>query len=237
LNVWTNAVASASATFTNLWASLKVGWTKITGFIELHWETTLKGMRDAWQSSTRFFAGLMVKTQGLVGAATEEEVQDMLSALDDIDAAERARFDKEQKEAPGKVKAEQDAEIAKINAERNAALKQIESLRKQQMAANEAGRTAAEDALEQQLADAQARLAAANQRAADAAAGAERPDRKMGDRKFAGIVASENLGASVQGSFSAAAVRGLGTGTNETNTLLRDIAGSVRVLKSWNGIT
>jgi hypothetical protein len=214
-SMWYGALAAAEIVF----HALEVAWIETTAFLSKTWTNFATGFQMIWEEASSWVAKRMLEIQGLfddgldVEAAKKAVDQQLESRLVELENAAQQSVtarDKEREAQRRDAAAMHEATLAGIGQDFENAQ---EALRKD-TAAGLAESQAALDAAKQKLAAA-IEEARKKREAADAEKGPGRPQRDLladFEDRLSGLGAAISKGISVTGTFSSAAVSGLGTG-------------------------
>jgi hypothetical protein len=214
-SMWYGALAAAEIVF----HALEVAWIETTAFLSKTWTNFATGFQMIWEEASSWVAKRMLEIQGLfddgldVEAAKKAVDQQLESRLVELENAAQQSVtarDKEREQQRRDAAAMHEATLAAIGQDFENAQ---EALRKD-TEAGLAESQAALDAAKQKLAAA-IEEARKKREAADAEKGPGRPQRDLladFEDRLSGLGAAIGKGISVTGTFSAAAVSGLGTG-------------------------
>ncbi len=214
-SMWYGALAAAEIVF----HALEVAWIETTAFLSKTWTNFATGFQMIWEEASSWVAKRMLEIQGLfddgldVDAAKKAVDQQLESRLVELENAAQQSVtarDKEREAQRRDAAALHEATLAGIGQDFENAQ---EALRKD-TAAGLAESQAALDAAKQKLAAA-IEEARKKREAADAEKGPGRPQRDLladFEDRLSGLGAAIGKGISVTGTFSSAAVSGLGTG-------------------------
>ncbi|MCK6458073.1 MAG: phage tail tape measure protein, partial [Phycisphaerae bacterium] len=216
--MWFGALAAAETVF----HAFEVAWIETTAFLSKTWTSFTSGFQKAWNTAINWTTKRLLELWGLfdetldVEAAkkmADQDLADLNTAIDrqrEAALAEREAQRKQQRERAGE---EHDATLAEIGRQLDEAEKRLEGETDAKIA--ETRRALAE--ARRQLDEA---IAQAKKRREEAEKGGGPPRRRIGDPlegledRLAGIGDALAQKISVTGTFSAAAVHGLGTGSD-----------------------
>ena len=214
-SMWYGALAAAEIVF----HALEVAWIETTAFLSKTWTNFATGFQMIWEEASSWVAKRMLEIQGLFDdgldvdvakKAVDQQLESRLVELENAAQQSVTARDKEREAQRRDAAAMHEATLAGIGQDFENAQ---EALRKD-TAAGLAESQAALDAAKQKLAAA-IEEARKKREAADAEKGPGRPQRDLMadfEDRLSGLGAAIGKGISVTGTFSAAAVSGLGTG-------------------------
>lgn len=213
--MWFGAVAAAQIGF----HALEVAWIETTAFLSKTWNKFSTGFQKIWESATSFVAKRMLEIQGLfdssldVDAAKKAVDQQLESRLSELDQA--AQRDLAAREAKRQREREQSAELneatlAEIGRQFEEAQQSLKSGTNEQVAETQRQLDEARRKLDEAIAEAKRKReeaelepGAPSRTPADLMAELDDQISSLGD------LLARGKGASVQGTFNAAAAQGL----------------------------
>jgi len=214
--MWFGALATAETVF----HALEVAWIETTAFLSKTWTSFTSGFQKAWNTAINWTTKRLLELWGLFDETLDAEAakrmadQDLADLNAEIDrqrdaaVAQREAQRKQQRERAGE---EHDATLAEIGKQLDEAEKRLGEETDAKLEETRRALAEARKQLDEAL-----KKARAEREAADKQGGP--PRRKIGDPlegledRLAGIGDALAQKISVTGTFSAAAVRGLGTG-------------------------
>lgn len=230
-SAWTSAVFAIAGVFTNISATLQAAWQETTDFISDAWSLMWGGMKKVFFETIGFIKSAWVRLKGLFDSDIDVEAEvskisaETAGKTEGVDAGrDAAIFAREQ---------ERQKKLAAIEAARVGALDELQR-------AQEAKNLARQEAAAKSLAETEAELLQAQAEFKDSVAEAAAKRKEAESKITAGKLgrgATDGLEqatakTSVAGTFSAAAVRGLGgnalgdirTATQQAAKFLKKIA-------------
>jgi septal ring factor EnvC (AmiA/AmiB activator) len=217
LAIWDGAVYGIARFFTNAWGLIQSTWSETVSAMSRIWTTFTTGVVSAWRTAqnwvSKAFLGLMQK----LGVTDEQMVRDASQILDDDLAREQADRQRATEERLRGIEEERAARAKQLEEQRSGALA---VLNEEQAAREQARQKRLGDEInagEAALSEAQRQFAAARDEAAQKAAEARARDLgKKGQGRP--DTTGESAAVMVSGTFSAAALRGFGSGTAADRT-------------------
>lgn len=211
--MWYGALAAAEIVF----HALEVAWIETTSFLSKTWTRFTSGFQRVWESASSWVAKRMLEIQGLfdsgldVEAAKQAVDQQLESRLAEIDeGAQRDLADRERRRAGEREQAAaiHEATLAEIGRSFEDAQEALKANTEAGVAESQAALDEAKRRLEAALAEARAKREAAE------AEGTGIPGDLLSrfDAQIEGLGEVLSKGISVQGTFNAAGVAGLGGG-------------------------
>lgn len=225
---WVETVALVEDTFNNVSASLQVAWVETTSFLATVWSEMVHGMRDAFDAYLGFVVKSLITIGELSGQVNSSLAKELRKITDTTvsDSIQKRYADNAPAEAERRKIIEDDraARVAEINRQRDARTAAIRA-------------DAETNSAEKRRADAQARLDALTQRAAEqaAAANAESVAGKTteaavkGGQVFAGTA---EVASSVQFGAAGAALSGGGGVFSKIEEATQETAANTKEMNS-----
>jgi len=212
--MWFGALAAAQT----VWHALEVAWIETTSFLSKTWTRFVTGFKKIWETATSFVAKRMLEIQGLFDSSLDVEAakrgvdEQLESRLNELDAEAQRRLD--ERERRRQREREESAELNEAT---------LAEIGRQFEEAQEALQSATDENLKEtqrELDEARARLdealeKARRQREEQDSEETEGPRRTPQDLleefqdRIAGIGQAIQRGASVRGTFNAAAAQSL----------------------------
>lgn len=221
VDVFRGVSYSIAGIMIDTWAGLQAGFVNAIGYLRDGWTGFIGFLQTSWNNFGGFFAKVWARIKAMFSKDAAANLDGEIARIN----ADAAGKNSAVNDATGKTVAERmkgrDAQLAGIEANRAGAQAALGS---QQTAEQEARRQAAQDGLASGQADLQAameELSNLTGKAAEARAGAVKLDAKR-KPEAPGIelgVARAVSNVDVKGSFSAAALRGIGAGDSVTDAV------------------
>jgi len=223
IGVFQKAVYNIAGFLVNAWAGLQVAWVETTTFLANTWTKFISVLKTTWNRFKGFFQKVWARIKSVfTGSDAEEEIRKINEEI----AARDRQIEEAKEKAITEREQHRQRRRAEIEQQRKGSQEVLEDMQRREQQEREAKHQAALKSSEDKLAEARqeweaALKEAAEKRAAAEAAGEdEGPDRL---KKFqqrldeiggagGGLAQAEKRTVDVQGTFNAAAIRGLGAG-------------------------
>ncbi len=221
---WTETVYDTAGHLTNAWAMMESGWTQTVDFLADAWNLFTTGILKTWNTAVGFIRKAWVQLKSLFDDSIDVDAE--FRQINDEVAGKNQQVQESQDSSLWAREQSRRKRLQEIEAGRAGALDELGQMRDQEHSSRqqqyEADMQASEAALQQARDEWQAAVTAAARNRKQMEEDPSAPGRGRLPDQFAGL--DQLLGevsqktASIQGTFSAAGVRGLGHSGPEERT-------------------
>lgn len=225
VSVWTEAVYNAAAVATHAWAGLQTGWTETVDFLADAWSLFTTSLIQGWHSTIGFIRKAWVRLKSLFDEDVNVDAE--VTRINDEVAGKNAAATEARDQSIFAREQERKQRLTEIDQGRTGTLDELERMREAEQARHrqqfEADLQESDAALAAARQEWQAALETASEKRATVEGESTGRPNRMQELEDLLDQAGDGLdGAaakvSVSGTFNAAAVRGLGTGTHAERT-------------------
>ena len=214
--MWFGALAAGQI----VWHALEVGWIETTAFLSKTWSRFATGFKKIWESATSFVAKRMLEIQGLFDSsldvdAAKQLVDDQLeSRLGELDAEGQSRIDEreQRRQRQREDSAElNDATLAEIGRQFEEAQEKLRQATGEKIAETQRELDAARAKLDEAIERARQQREDQEGDSGEEPGGRRSPQEMLDEfqDRIAGLGQAIARGATVRGTFNAAAAQGL----------------------------
>lgn len=235
MTVFVEATSNLSSAFLTAFYSLQAGWVLTTTFMQSTFVSMTAGLRKTWQGLSNWMAGVMLRVMAKFDPSIN--LDDAMKELEAINQAELAGINRSSQEKQRSIEEDRRQRLQTIQEEAQGSLDENERMRRERNKANEDKRAEAEKSIQDEIDG--AKKALEEKRAEAARKRKEAEAKKEGDRlglgsggpSVPGLGDLAGAGASVVGTFNAAAARGFGAQKDWGREIATNTAATVAAVK------